>query len=666
MLKKHLPKDIKGIEEKWQKYWDDSKLFTCKEDSEKEKFYSLVMFPYPSGSLHIGHVRNYSIGDVFAWYKRLCGFNVIHPIGWDSFGQPAERAAIKNNVQPKDWTEKNIEHMRGQIKRLGISYDWSKEVTTHKAEYYVWNQWFFLQMFKKGLVYQKFSPVNWCPNEQTVLSNEQASGGKCWRCETEVTQKELNQWFIKTTNYAEELLKDLETLAAQGWPDNVLKMQRNWIGQNETIDSLGKKVITYNFHDWGISRQRFWGTPIPLIHCLDCGVVAVKEEDLPILLPEKADFSSIGDSPLAKIEEFVNTTCPNCGKDAKRETDTMDTFVDSSWYYFRYSDPKNSLAPFDKEKIKKYLPVDLYIGGVEHAVMHLLYTRFWTKMMRDIGLISFDEPIKKLITQGMVMNLTQYSCFGSPVWLPMSKSLGNGVDPDTISEKYGADALRMFVLFAAPTEDELRWSEKGISGIVKFMSRIYKIVEAFSAQVTTSPKACDKEDFTEEALKIIDWTNQVIVNVTRDIEKFHFNTCISAMMEFVNKIEKSKLNFSTMEATEIFAFQRALKSFALLLAPFAPHFAEEIWQILGHPKSILQSDVSWPTPVNTLTQKKSAIIPVQIDGKFCTRIEVSYDATEEEIKSLVLVNEKVKSKITSEQIAKIIIVAKQIINIVSH
>jgi leucyl-tRNA synthetase len=663
---------FKTIEEKWQKYWYDTKVFT--QDNQKEKFYCLVMFPYPSGSLHMGHVRNYSIGDVIAWYKRLCGFDVIHPIGWDSFGQPAEQAAIKNNVQPKDWTEKNIEYMKGQLKRLGISYDWSRELATHKKEYYIWNQWFFLQMFKKGLVYRKFSPVNWCPKEKTVLSNEQAANGICWRCGVEVVEKELNQWFIKTTQYSEELLNGLEKLSFQGWPKSVLKMQKNWIGKTETIDLAGSKVISYNFHDWGVSRQRFWGTPIPIVHCLDCGIVAVKEEDLPISLPEQAEFTGEGESPLAKIIDFVKTTCPNCGKEAKRETDTMDTFVDSAWYYFRYTDPNNTSRPFSSEKAIEFLPVNLYVGGVEHAVMHLLYTRFWCKMMRDIGLVNFDEPIKKLVSQGMVMGLSQ-SCFKS-FWRVMSKSLGNGVSPDLMVEKYGVDALRMFILFAAPTEDELRWDEKGILGTVKFLSKVYKMVNDWQ-ELTNTIAVSPKKEISPIAIKINTLINQTVEGVTKDIERFHFNTCISFLMKFVNgfkEINQEISKMDTLTSSEVFIVKRALEKMILLMSPFAPHIAEECWQILGNQKSILESNINWPKtendiiPLNGIEYRqlldKLREIVVQINGKFCTTIQVSDYVTEKDIEVLVLADRKVKSKIDSKKVAKIIVVKRQIVNVV--
>ena len=648
MDEKYFPEEI---EKKWQQRWEETRAFQAHDqDGSREKFYCLEMLPYPSGFLHMGHVRNYSIGDALAWFKRLQGFNVLHPIGWDSFGQPAEQAAIKRGVNPRDWTEENIDHMRGQLKRLGISYDWSREIAAHRPDYYKWDQWFFLKMLERGLAYKKNSPVNWCPKEQTVLSNEQSSGGICWRCGTPVEKRDLEQWFLRITEYAEQLVADIEQIEAS-WPEKVLKRQRDWVGRSEgayidfavkdskekirvfttRIDTIfgatavvlsaehpllakllegsslkndvaafaakvkkqratradapeeekeglntgllainpfsgenvpvwvanyvlmeygtgavmsvpahderdyefaqkyslpirqviapvshtqekaepvstrgtdqsvemtdafvdygvlinsgdwggklsdvaiaemskfaeehgfGKAAVTYRIRDWGVSRQRFWGAPVPVVYCEKCGMVPVPYDQLPVVLPQTADFTGAGESPLASVPEFVNTTCPKCKAPARRETDTMDTFVDSSWYFFRYCDPHNDNAPFDSEIVKQWTPVDQYIGGDSHAVMHLIYTRFWTKFMRDLGLVNFDEPVKRLLTQGMVTNLVE----GTEEWKAMSKSLGNGVDPDEMIAAFGADATRLFVLFAAPAENELRWSETGIEG----------------------------------------------------------------------------------------------------------------------------------------------------------------------------------------------------------
>src|SRR5947207_8265245 len=661
MDEKYFPEQI---ENKWQQRWHETRVFEPKTDDPREKFYCLEMLPYPSGFLHMGHVRNYAIGDALAWFKRLQGFNVLHPIGWDSFGQPAEQAAIKRGVNPRDWTEENIDHMRGQLKRLGISYDWSREIAAHRPDYYKWDQWFFLKMLERGLAYKRTSAVNWCPKEETVLSNEQSSGGICWRCGTPVTKKEIEQWYLRITKYAEELVDGIKEIEA-GWPEKVLKRQRDWVGRSEgayidfkikdheerirvfttRIDTIfgataivlatehpllpellknsalkddvmqfaekiiqartirsadapeeeekigintgrlavnpfngellpvwvandvlmdygagavmsvpahderdfefatkytlpvrqviapivhgqhGERVdvvpgtdqsidmkhafveygvlvnsgewsgklspdairemadyaaakgfgggaVTYRIRDWGISRQRFWGAPIPVVYCPDCGMVPVPEKDLPVMLPDNVQFTGTGESPLKGVPEFVNVDCPKCGKPSLRETDTMDTFVDSSWYFFRYTDPRNDAMPFDPSIAEKWTPVDQYIGGDSHAVMHLIYTRFWNKVMRDMGLVKFNEPVKRLLTQGMVTNRVE----GTDEYKAMSKSLGNGVDPDEMIEAFGADATRLFVLFAAPVENELRWSETGIEGAVRFLRRIWTMV----------------------------------------------------------------------------------------------------------------------------------------------------------------------------------------------
>src|SRR5213080_1910403 len=685
MDEKYFPEKI---EDKWQKHWREAGAFEAHDDDPRPKFYALEMLPYPSGFLHIGHVRNYSIGDALAWYKRLRGFNVLHPIGWDSFGQPAEQAAIKRGIQPREWTEENIAHMEGQLKRLGISYDWSREIAAHRPEYYKWDQWFFLKMLEGGLAYKRTSAVNWCPKEETVLSNEQSSGGICWRCGTAVVKKEIEQWFLRITNYAEELVEHIKEIE-DGWPEKVLKRQSDWVGrsegafidfavknfdekirvfttridtifgvnavvvapehpflpqllegsslkeevmqfaekvvaaraiktqdlaeeeeklgmntgqlavnpfngellpiwvanyvlmdygagavmsvpahderdfefarkytmpirqviapivhgqQSEPVDTapggdqsmemkfafteygvlvnsaewsgklskegmremadyasekgFGGGAVTYRIRDWGISRQRFWGAPIPIVYCPDCGMVPVPEKDLPVMLPDKAEFTGTGESPLKNVAEFVNTNCPKCGAPAKRETDTMDTFVDSSWYFFRYCDPHNQTAAFDPEIAAAWIPVDQYIGGDSHAVMHLIYTRFWNKVMRDLGLVKFNEPIRRLLTQGMVTNLVE----GTNEWKAMSKSLGNGVDPDEMIEAFGADATRLFVLFAAPVENELRWSETGIEGAVRFLRRVWTMVYKRRARLMKRPAgSLHSEEFSEAA-----------------------------------------------------------------------------------------------------------------------------------------------------------------------
>jgi leucyl-tRNA synthetase len=514
------------IEKKWQKRWESMRLFEAEPDPDRPKFYCLEMLPYPSGFLHMGHVRNYSIGDAFSWYKRLCGFNVIHPIGWDSFGQPAEQAAIKHGIQPREWTEKNIEHMRGQLKRLGISYD------------------------------------------------------------------------------------------------------------------------------WGISRQRFWGAPIPVIYCDRCSIVPVPESDLPVLLPEKAEFTGTGQSPLVGVEEFVNTTCPRCGAAARRETDTMDTFVDSSWYFFRYCDPENGAAPFDVEAVGYWSPVDLYIGGIDNAVMHLLYTRFWTKMMRDIGLVSFNEPVTRLLTQGMVTNIVEQT----GEWKAMSKSLGNGVDPDRIIAVQGVDAVRLFVLFASPPEHELRWSEAGIEGMARFLRRVRKLVRRWSEDPKSSMP--HPGGSTTEVQMLRREIHRAITRVTEDIENLRLNTAIAALMELTNAL----LNFRGQ--SDIFDMREALEPLILMLAPFAPHFAEEMWEQLGYSNSILSGEAKWPQSVDEFTREEALEIPVQINGKLRAALKVSAGASQDEIRTAAMSTERVRKLIEGREIIKIIFIPQRMINIV--
>jgi leucyl-tRNA synthetase len=851
MDEKYFPEKI---EEKWQHVWAETGAFEVEPDDARPKFFCLEMLPYPSGFLHMGHVRNYSIGDALAWHKRLQGFNVLHPIGWDSFGQPAEQAAIKRGVQPREWTEDNIAHMRGQFKRLGISFDWRREMAAHRPDYYKWDQWFFLKMLEHGLVYRRTSAINWCPKEETVLSNEQSSGGVCWRCGTPVEKRDLEQWFIRTTEYAEQLLADMREIEA-GWPERVLTMQRNWIGQsvgayvdfpikdadakvrvfttridtiygataivvaaehpllNELEESplkdkvtafvervkstrasraatmvqgeeeekegvntglfavnpfsgeqipvwvanyvlieygagavmavpahderdyefaqkyslpvrrviervsheqesiphneaagldqsaamphaftdygilvnsaewggklskdamremaaqaeakgFGGGAVTYRLRDWGISRQRFWGAPIPIIYCDACGIVPVPEKDLPILLPERAEFTGAGKSPLANVAEFVQVKCPKCGGDARRETDTMDTFVDSSWYFFRYCDPKNTDAPFDKEKVAYWTPVDQYIGGIEHAVMHLLYTRFWTKMMRDIGLVTFNEPVRNLLTQGMVTNVVA----DTGEWKAMSKSLGNGVDPDEMIESYGADAVRLFVMFAAPPENELRWLETGIEGAVRFLRRVYNFVWRWRESLTGAPNtATDAGEFPDAARALRRKTHQTIARITQDFSELHFNTSIAALMELLNALGDFDAAPESASAADKFAVREALEALVLMLAPFTPHVAEELWEALGHAGGLLASDALWPVADAELARKEALEIPVQINGKLRGRIHATPDTSEDELRAAALADEKVRAFIEGRQIVKVIVVPQRLVNIV--
>src|SRR5215204_3313734 len=888
MDEKYFPEQI---ENKWQQRWSEAGVFQTPIDDSREKFYCLEMLPYPSGFLHMGHVRNYAIGDALSWFKRLQGFNVLHPIGWDSFGQPAEQAAIKRGVNPRDWTEENIVHMRGQMQRLGISYDWSREIAAHRPEYYTWHQWFFLKMLDRGLAYKKTSQVNWCPKEETVLSNEQSSGGICWRCSSPVEKRDLEQWFLRITNYAEQLVADIKQIE-DAWPEKVLKRQSDWVGRSEgafidfavkdsdkkirvfttRIDTIygataivlsaehpllaellegsalkgdieafaakvkseraargdaadeekeglntgilainpfsgesvpvwvanyvlieygtgavmsvpahdervyefaqkyslpirrvierisheqppaerdpevedqsvamkeafteygilvasgdwsgrlsedairemaefaekngfGERAVTYRLRDWGISRQRFWGAPIPIIYCDKCGVVPVPESDLPVVLPERAEFTGAGQSPLAGVPEFVNTTCPKCNEPARRETDTMDTFIDSSWYFFRYCDPRNPDAPFDKEAAAYWTPVDQYIGGVEHAVMHLMYTRFWTKFMRDIGLVTFDEPVKRLMTQGMVVAETFHregEDAGSKVYInpaevdvvrdekgrissatlvkdgqpvtvgpfeKMSKSSNNGVDPNEMIAAYGADATRLFVLFAAPVENDLRWQEAGIDGTLRFLRRVYSFVyrwrEALGAPGGAPHEAAG--EFSAEAKRLRHETHRTIERVSNDFEGLRYNTAVAALMELLNELYDLKAQPGSASASDLFAVREAVEALVLMLAPFCPHVAEELWETLGHGGGILRSGARWPESVEALARRDEVEIAVQVNGKLRGRVNVPADATEEEARAAALSDERVRSWTEGKQVVKTVVVPGRLVNVV--
>ncbi|MCX5781124.1 MAG: leucine--tRNA ligase [Elusimicrobia bacterium] len=761
------------IEKKWQKYWDKNGTYKTAERDKRPKYYCLVMFPYPSGQLHMGHVRNYSIGDVFARFYRMKGHQVLHPIGWDAFGMPAENAAIKNKIHPEKWTRDNIKHMTMQLKLLGISYDWSREFATCDKEYYRWNQWFFIKMWEKGLAFRKRARVNWCPSCQTVLANEQVNQGLCWRCDSVVADKELEQWFFKITDYADELLSGHE-LIKDGWPQEVLLMQKNWIGKSigaevdfeildesgsyksnlrifttrpdtlfgatfmvlapeheifeelqnkiknwdrvhkyiheecqkttpdraqekektgvklegvwainpvnktkipifaadyvlmgygtgaimavpghdqrdwefakkfnvpiiEVIHSpetnldrsayegegvivnsgqfngipsteakekvtlwlesqkLGKKSVNFRLKDWLLSRQRYWGTPIPMIHCDKCGIVPVPEKDLPVVLPINVKLTGTGHSPLGEVKEFVNVKCPKCGSKARRETDTMDTFVDSSWYFARYCDPQNNKEPFSKALANAWLPVDQYIGGIEHACMHLIYARFWHKIMRDLGLLKSDEPFGRLLTQGMV------TLGGSA----MSKSKGNIVVPDEIVKKYGADTARLFVLFAAPPEKQLDWSDEGVEGSWRFLNRIWRLLEKL--EISSKPKVYEDPQKAEAEKKLLRSMHYAIKKVTNDIEKEkQLNTAISAVMELVNAIYAYQFSGDILS-------RKAFETAIILLSPFTPHICEELWETTGHKESI--SDASWPKADEKYIAEDTIDLPVQINGR---------------------------------------------------
>ena len=845
MDEKYFPEQI---EQKWQKHWSETGVFQNESGDPREKFYCLEMLPYPSGFLHMGHVRNYAIGDALAWFKRLQGFNVLHPIGWDSFGQPAEQAAIKRGVNPRDWTEENIAHMRGQLKRLGISYDWSREIAAHRPDYYKWDQWFFLKMLDRGLAYKKVSQVNWCPKELTVLSNEQSSGGICWRCGAPVEKRDLEQWFLRITDYAEQLLAGM-TQIEDGWPEKVLKRQSDWVGRSvgafvefpvkdsdkkirvfttridtifgatavvlaadhpllaellqgselkadvdafaqklrtqraagrevgeeekeglntgvlainpfngetvpvwvanyilmeygtgavmsvpahderdfefaqkyslpirqviapvthERLDAepmpttagdasaeikhpfidygilinsgdwggklsdvamvdmaayakqqgFGEPAVTYRIRDWGVSRQRFWGAPVPVIYCDKDGMVPVPYGDLPVVLPQTAEFTGTGESPLAGVPEFVNTTCPQCHGPARRETDTMDTFVDSSWYFFRYCDPRNDDKPFDSDIAGQWTPVDQYIGGDSHAVMHLIYTRFWTKFMRDIGLVSFDEPVKRLLTQGMVTNRVE----GTDEWKAMSKSLGNGVDPDEMIAAFGADATRLFVLFAAPVENELRWSETGIEGAVRFLRRVYTMVWKWHERLSNPPIHAD--DFSPEARTLRRKTHQTIAKLTSDVGQLHLNTSVAALMELFNQIADFNADPAKASDADVFAMREALESLVIMLTPFAPHVAEELWENLGHTGGLLKASPRWPVADPELAQRDELEIPIQVNGKLRSRVIAAPDVSEEDLRASALADERVQALIDGHEVVKVIVVPRRLVNVV--
>ena len=806
------------IELEIQQYWEDNKVFKAVEDPNKEKYYCLSMFPYPSGRLHMGHVRNYTIGDVISRYQRMQGKNVLQPMGWDAFGLPAENAAIKNNVPPAKWTRENIDYMRDQLKRLGLGYDWDRELATCDPDYYRWEQWLFTKLYEKGLVYKKTAGVNWCPNDLTVLANEQVIDGNCWRCDTAVEKKDIPQWFMKITDYADELLDDLDKL--EGWPDQVRTMQRNWIGRsqgvevrfglegrkekldvfttrpdtlmgvtyvavaaehplateaasrfenvavfikecsktdtaeasmetmekkgidtglkaihpitgdrvpvfianfvlmgygsgavmavpahdqrdyefatkyglliNQVIEPLadeecdltkeaftakgklinsgefdgltsedafekiaayleanqhGRKRTTYRLRDWGVSRQRYWGSPIPIINCSKCGEVAVPDKDLPVVLPEDIEFEGVG-SPIKKMPEFYETTCPSCGGKAERETDTFDTFMESSWYYARYTSAGNDEAMLD-ERANYWLPVDQYVGGIEHAILHLLYARFFNKLMRDVGLTTNDEPFENLLTQGMVLK------DGSK----MSKSKGNTVDPQGLIEQYGADTARLFMMFAAPPEQSLEWSDAGVEGASRFLKRLWRL--AFDHIETGSTVALDKNVLNDEQKTVRRATHETIAKVGDDIgRRFTFNTAIASVMELMNTLTKFKDDSEQGRAV----MQESLQSIVLLLSPIVPHITHEIWKVLGQDSSLL--DQPWPKVDESALVKDNLQIIVQVNGKLRSRIEVAASATKEEIEIAAINDEKIKTFTEEKQVVKIIVVPGKLVNIV--
>ena len=862
MKEKYFPQEI---ELKWQKRWADEKAFEVKEEPGRKKFYCLEMLAYTSGRAHIGHVSNFTIGDALAWYKRMRGFNVLHPFGWDAFGQPAETAAIKDGTDPEKFTRDAIAYMKWQFQRMGISYDWSREIASCDPEYYKWNQWFFIRMWERGMLYRKLAPVNWCPKENISLSNEQASGGECWRCGSKVTQKELPQWFARITDYADQLLDGLDQLEG-GWPERVVSMQRNWIGRSRgarvdfkvadlnepvtvfttridtifganaiilapehplvskilegkpqrdevlsfaeglkqeqrsaRVDELekhgiftgvfainpfnqqllpiwianfvlieygtgaimsvpsgdqrdfefsrkynipflqikltadgreipaeemeaadeswtttvntgqwsglsseeasrlmtgyaeahgfGQSAITYKLRDWGISRQRYWGTPVPMVHCERDGIVPVSDDQLPVVLPSGVNLKVEGGSPLDHVPEYVNTTCAKCGGPAKRDTDTMDTFVDSNWYYFRYCDPHNDRQPFDPEKVAYWLPVDQYIGGIEHAVLHLIYTRYWTKVMRDLGLVKFDEPVTRLLTQGMI-NKETYFC-PEHEWLfpeqvndqktcaicgkevvtgrveKMSKSKKNAVDPIEMINIHGGDALRMFVLFAGPPEKDKEWSDTGFEGASRYLQRVWRIAHKWQSRIVEA-NSIAQSDVQDHQRKLRRRLHQIIRSITENFEeRLHLNTCISSLMELTNEIyafDQAVEKSGGVSDSDVQVARDAFNALIAMLAPFAPHISEELWQSFGHDQSLSRSQ--WPEFNAELARDEEIEVAIQVNGKLRSRIFANAAATDAQLREAALADEKVKAALEGRDVARIITVPRKLVNVV--
>jgi len=819
--------DFNTIEARWQKHWHNHKTFKVSENPGQKKYYLLEMFPYPSGRIHMGHVRNYSIGDVIARFKRMSGFNVMHPMGWDAFGLPAENAALKHDTHPAKWTYENINYMKNQLQRMGFSYDWDRELATCDPDYYRWEQLFFIKMYEKGLVYRKMTSVNWCESCQTVLANEQVIDGLCWRCDNPVQSKDMHGWFFRITDYADELLEECDNLT--GWPEKVLTMQRNWIGksvgaeidfpvensdhvlkifttrpdtifgatfmsiapehpivalskktdqaqavaefvdktrkarqklkpeeemekegvfigqycinpftgdripifaanfvlmeygtgavmavpahdqrdfefarkynlpikiviqpdeekldaaslqaayensgvmvQSDKFDGLtseqGKKAVTasaqekgfgcakttYRLRDWGISRQRYWGAPIPVIYCDKCGVQTVAEKELPVFLPVDAKPDRTGRSPLHTLENFYKTTCPACGGEAKRETDTMDTFVESSWYFARYACPDDKHEALDKQKVDYWLPVDQYIGGVEHAILHLLYARFFTKVLRDLGYISTGEPFENLLTQGMVIK----------DGAKMSKSKGNVVDPNELIERYGADTVRLFSLFAAPPERDLEWSDQGVEGASRFLNRVYRFVSNNREFIANGPSSVP-EELNEKSRTLHRKTHQTIRKVTHDLNnEFHFNTAISAVMELVN-VMTGLIPEQGEHVIDQSVVREAVESALLLLYPMTPHFCSELWEMTGHEENI--EDRTWPSFDRESAKEEEITIVIQVNGKVRSRLVVSPDTDNDKLKELALQDAKVQKFVADKNIRKVIVVPKKLVNVV--
>jgi len=819
--------DFLEIETRWQKTWAESEVFEVTEDPTRPKFYCLEMLPYPSGDIHVGHVRNYCITDVISRCKTMRGMNVMHPIGWDALGLPAENAAIKKGIHPEKWTRGNIASMKAQLQRLGFSYPWSREIATCDAEYYRWNQWFFLRMLEKGIAYRAKAPVNWCPSCLTVLANEQAEGGLCWRCKSVVEQRDMEQWFLRITAYQDALLDDMAQLPT--WPERVLQQQRNWVGKSHgaevdfpvdgfapirifttrvdtiwgatfmvlapehpMVDGLlaglpeaaarkeqigrlraqdrrarlegrvekegvftgrhatnpftsekipvwvgnfvlmgygtgaimsvpahdqrdfefarkyglevrvviqpegeklegatlkaaydgpgrvvnsgefdglvadeaiprmaawaqqkgvGKATVTYRLKDWLISRQRYWGTPIPVVYCDEDGMQPVKDEDLPIVLPQDAPFTGEGGNPLEKVPAFVQANCPKCGGGARRETDTMDTFVDSSWYFYRYLSPRKDDGPFDPAAVKYWFPIDLYVGGIEHAILHLVYSRFWTKVMRDLGLVTLDEPVTRLFPQGMVHKDGEV----------MSKSKGNTVAPDDVVARYGADTLRLYILFAGPPELAMDWSESGIEGPHRFLHRVWRLVDRHAEKFATTQRTPLPESLPDEASELRRKVHQTIQRVTRDIEeRIQLNTAVAALMELVNDVYRLEGGVASGPGRE--ALRETLETLVLLLSPFTPHVCEELWARLGHAESLVRH--AWPTFDAEVAREDKVELAVQVNGKVRGRVVVPREAGEDQIRARALAEPRVAEHVEGKQMVKFVVVPGRLVSMV--
>lgn len=628
------------VEQKWREYWRTIDLYRTGDNPAKPDYYILDFFPYPSGDgLSVGHGRNYVPTCASARFRRMSGYNVLHPMGWDAFGLPAENYAIEHGIHPRQSSAQFCATYKRQMQLLECSYDWSREFSSTDPAYYRWTQWFFLLLFRRGLAYQAVGRQWWCPHCQTILANEQVKQGCCWRCDSPVGQKDLEQWYFKITAYADRLLADLETL---DWPESIKTMQRNWIGRS--LDENGRP--SYKIHDWLISRQRYWGAPIPIVHCRACGPVAVPEEELPILLPDTDDFAPAGDgrSPLARITDWVQTSCPQCGGPARRETDTMDGFACSSWYFLRFADPHYHNGPFNPAAVQRWLPVDTYVGGAEHAVMHLLYARFWTKVMADAGLINFTEPFSQLRNQGMLLAASDGR--------KMSKSRGNVVTPDEMVARYGTDALRAYLLFLGPFDADVVWDERGIRGISRFLDKVWRLAEAFGAKAKSDEGTKKNEGFERRR-------HQIIRRVTADLEEFRFNTAIAALMEYLNELAEP-----LADPVPAAQWRQALETLALLLAPICLFIAETVWQDrLGYTESVHCQ--SWPVFDPSLVQADVVTLPVQVNGKIRDRIVVASDEDERAVGETAVAAPGVRPFLAGKPIQRLIIIPNKLVNIVA-